>query len=133
MESFSLEERLLDLQAGLEQERLQGQASEKDKILERKLQQKVELASPRSLQGEWIREHKNLMATIHRQEAELHRKVLAFFCSFLWKELNVDTLECKLDCQAVVADLVKLLCRRAFRPAKQMFARFALIYLFRES
>jgi hypothetical protein len=83
MESFSLEERLLDLQAGLEQERLQGQASEKDKILERKLQQKVELASPRSLQGEWIREHKNLMATIHRQEAELHRKVLAFFCSFL--------------------------------------------------
>ena len=67
------------------------------------------------------------MATIHRLEAELHRKVLAFFSSILQKKLNVDTLELKLDCQAVVADLVKLLCREAFRPAKQMFARFALI------
>ncbi|KAG0557376.1 hypothetical protein KC19_11G124600 [Ceratodon purpureus] len=71
-----LEEQLRESQAGLEQERLQRQAIEKEKkTLERKLQQKkVELAAARSPQGEWITEHKNLMATIYKQEAELHQK-----------------------------------------------------------
>jgi len=41
--------------------------------------QKVELAAARAPQGEWITEHKNLMATIHLQDVEVQKKVLASF------------------------------------------------------
>lgn len=36
--------------------------------------QKVELAAARAPQGEWITEHKNLVATIHQQDVELQKK-----------------------------------------------------------
>lgn len=57
--------------------------------------QKVELAAARAPQGEWITEHKNLMATIHQQDVELQKKVSS---SFFFSPLSLHQKEYERFC-----------------------------------